>query len=180
MSAPPGLCVLSHAAVWLLPSIPPAIMCMQQLESCCPPDKQSSHMCFSSCLIHRFADLLPLHTHWQQYITGLTGSARLGDGTHDATTLSKLVLAADLHGCCLEVVQSRDGRVVGAAGIVAKNTTSTLHIVDRSDKTHGGCYYQLERPGLALMEVMHIVCSPCSSLPFLHTLPQNMGSGCCA
>ena len=117
--------------------------------------------------LHSYSSLEPLHLLWLEYMAGLlrtlgqdpesaaaqgsllgsrSPSASLPPAISTAATPlpaapslaeGRLLLAADLHGCHLGCVSSRDVRHSGIMGIVAAVTRQVLCIVTSQDRLHG-------------------------------------------
>lgn len=75
----------------------------------------------------RYSDFMPLHKLWRQY---MEESLRL------CKNREACILAADFHGCNLEVTHAANPIHVGLAGIVIKDTAAAFTILTQSDRTH--------------------------------------------
>ena len=80
--------------------------------------------------LDRFSNFVPLHKLWQQYIEDLLKSCQDREAR---------ILAADFHGCKLEVTQAANPAHVGLRGIVIKDTAATFTVVTQNDRT---CFVQ--------------------------------------
>jgi len=75
-----------------------------------------------------FADFIPLHQLWCNYIDELVGPA--GAGLAMADKLAK----ADYHGACFRVVRSKSPELIGITGIVIQETENTLRLICQDDR----------------------------------------------
>ena len=81
---------------------------------------------------HQFKDYEPLHILWQGYISDLL---RLDGSTAAADTGIQIKLSkADFHGARLSVVRSKCPSLVGAGGIVVKETENTFVMITLADR----------------------------------------------
>lgn len=79
------------------------------------------------CLQHRYSDFAPLHKLWQQYMDELLKSCKDREAR---------ILAADFHGCSLQVTRAVNTAHVGLTGIVIKDTAATFTILTQADHVH--------------------------------------------
>lgn len=100
-----------------------------------------------------YADYIPLHEAWVQYfrqhvmglacpaegdpVIELSSSSTIGV-PNKALALEKRVLAADLHGCLLHVIDSRNKPDIGIHGIVIRESKSAFHIITKKKSSQGG------------------------------------------
>ena len=91
--------------------------------------------------------LLLLHSQWTEYADNLLIKGQ----SVEAMVWDHL----ELHCSWLEVIRSKNPRLVGVAGIVAKDSSSSFHIVDPEDRYHicpkGVCSFQLTVGGKTLI-----------------------------
>lgn len=92
----------------------------------------------------KYADMLPMHEMWKQYIRQQLKLYLIGDGAeqripevHEPTydAFSKAVVKADLHGAIIIVAASKCPSLVGQTGIVAMETKNSFKIVSRDNRT---------------------------------------------
>lgn len=75
-----------------------------------------------------FNGLIPLHNRWKEYINAVITPAE------DRKELLRRVYTADLHGCLIRVAESKEDRYRKIKGIVARDSTTSFHIVTRDDR----------------------------------------------
>jgi RNase P/RNase MRP subunit p29 len=75
-----------------------------------------------------FNGLIPLHNRWKEYINAVITPAE------DRKELLRRVYTADLHGCLIRVSESKEDRYRKINGIVARDSTTSFHIVTRDDR----------------------------------------------
>lgn len=92
----------------------------------------------------KYADMVPLHEIWMQYIRKQLQLYLIGEGdeqripeVHDPMyeQFSKAVVKADLHGAIIKVAASKCPSLVGQTGIVAMETKNSFKIVSRDNRT---------------------------------------------
>ncbi|KAL3154298.1 hypothetical protein ABBQ32_013786 [Trebouxia sp. C0010 RCD-2024] len=76
---------------------------------------------------HKYSSFAPLHKLWQQYVDELLKSCK---------DMEARILAADFHGCSLQVTKAVNPAHVGLTGIVIKDTAATFTILTQSDHVH--------------------------------------------
>ncbi|KAL3139810.1 hypothetical protein ABBQ38_004111 [Trebouxia sp. C0009 RCD-2024] len=76
---------------------------------------------------HKYSDFAPLHKLWQQYMDELLKSCKDREAR---------ILAADFHGCSLQVTRAVNTAHVGLTGIVIKDTAATFTILTQADHVH--------------------------------------------
>lgn len=76
---------------------------------------------------HRYSDFAPLHKLWQQYMDELLKSCKDREAR---------ILAADFHGCNLQVTRAVNPAHVGLTGTIIKDTAATFTILTRNDRVH--------------------------------------------
>lgn len=93
----------------------------------------------------KYADLLPLHELWLQYIekqlhphmkkseNGTLSVPEVYESTYNA--FSTAMVKSDFHGAKMTVVASRNPTLVGQTGIVAMETRNTFKIVSEDNRT---------------------------------------------
>lgn len=92
----------------------------------------------------QYADLMPLHELWTQYIEkqlqphikkreGRLSVPEVHDNGYDA--FSKTLIKSDLHGAKITVIASCNPSLVGQSGIVAMETRNTFKIVSHDNRT---------------------------------------------
>ncbi|KAJ3282099.1 RNase P/RNase MRP complex subunit, partial [Borealophlyctis nickersoniae] len=78
----------------------------------------------------RYANFLPLHELWVQYMNELVGPA-----TPTPAVLLPKMTKADFHGAIMTVTRSKCPANVGLSGIVIKETENMFYIVTKDDKS---------------------------------------------
>ncbi|KAJ2684663.1 RNase P/RNase MRP complex subunit [Coemansia spiralis] len=75
----------------------------------------------------KYANFLPLHRLWSQYIAGV-----VGDKTGEQ--MLGRVMRADMHGAQLSVTRAKCPNYVGVSGIVAQETKNVFRIITTDDR----------------------------------------------
>ncbi len=73
----------------------------------------------------RYADLLPLHELWKDYMRSVLTGGELKD---------ERLLKADYHGCLVHVTRARTASQVGIHGILVRESRNTFLLVTPSDR----------------------------------------------
>lgn len=85
-----------------------------------------------------FADLIPVHNLWLQYMENVLGD-HLGKplpAVHDPgyENFSLLLMKADYNGAKVKVVRSKCSSLIGKSGILAMETKETLRILQENNQ----------------------------------------------
>lgn len=94
----------------------------------------------------RYADMLPLHRLWLDYMRqhlGLRSAGARVPEPHEPgyDAFAKLLVKADFHGAVVRVVRSKCAGHVGTEGIVAMDTKNTFKVVGKDDRMRSECTF---------------------------------------
>lgn len=80
---------------------------------------------------HQYESYLPLHALWCGYVGDIL---KLDSGNLNEASIQQKLSKADLHGAILSVVRSRCPSLVGAEGILIRETENTFDIVSAANR----------------------------------------------